>query len=79
MGLTFANLQVSGKVEIRIDKLHICVNGNAKMAAPSLMNLPPMLSIPAAFEESISFNIFATLSTRTLENLKSLAGKTLFL
>ena len=52
---SLACLHLSGKIDIAIDKLQICVKGMAKTIAPSFKNLPAMLSTPAAFEGFILF------------------------
>ena len=46
-----------------MERLHILVNGFAKMAVPSFKNLPGRLPIPATLEMSMFFNSFRTISS----------------
>ena len=53
-GFNLAILQSLGKSPEEVEILHIFVVGFSRIFAPSFKNLPEMLSIPAAFEMSIS-------------------------
>ena len=47
-------------IYIYIERLQISVTGLARTSAPSFRNLPGSLSMPAAFEVSISPKILGT-------------------
>ena len=55
IGLSFAILHSKGKDDNLIERLQSCVTGCARTLAPSLINLPFILSIPADFEGSTLF------------------------
>ena len=57
IGLTFANLKALGSLFKDIERLPISVIDLARTLAPSFRNLPGSLSMPVAFEVSISFKI----------------------
>ena len=58
-GLSFATLHDLGNEEVDIERLQSYVNGSDRAFAPSLRNLPEILSMPAAFGFSL-FKIFKT-------------------
>ena len=57
--LTFANLKALGNLFKGIERLQIPVISLARILAPSFRNLPGRLSMPAAFEVSISLKILS--------------------
>ena len=63
IGFNFASLHGSGKFTNFMERLHILVNGFAKMAVPSFKNLPGRLPIPATWEMPMFFNSFGEISS----------------
>ena len=59
IGLTFASLKALGNLFKDIERLQISLIGLTRALAPSFRNLPESLSIPAAFEVSISLKILS--------------------
>ena len=57
IGLTFANLKALGNMLKDMERLKISVTGLARTLAQSFRNLPGSLSMPAAFEMSISLKM----------------------
>ena len=78
-GLSLACLHLSGKIDKRMDKLHICVNGVARTLAPSFKNLPAILSKLAAFTGFILFRRFSTIVSSTSEKVRDAVDVILFL
>ena len=62
-GLQFSNFAIFfGNFDILVDKLHNFVISSARIDAPSFKNLPPILSIPIAFDGFISSSSLRTTS-----------------